>query len=183
MAEGMEPRSKSQVKREMLALQTLGEKLVGLTADQIMKIDMPMELRDALLFAKTINKGEARRRQLQYIGVLMREADPEPIQKALDTLGRGHLLDAKRFEELERWRDELVKGRDGILEEIMGRFPGVDRQALSQLVLSARKEREVNKPPKASRALFRFLRALSKQQLLHNGSKPGDPSTQETPQN
>ncbi|MGO9018400.1 MAG: ribosome biogenesis factor YjgA [Syntrophobacteraceae bacterium] len=183
MAEGMEPRSKSQVKREMLALQTLGEKLVGLTSDQIMKIDMPSELRDALLFAKTINKGEARRRQLQYIGVLMREADPEPIQKALDTIGRGHLLDAKHFEELERWRDELVKGRDGILEEIVSRFPDVDRQALSQLVLSARKEREGNKPPKASRALFRFLRALSKQQLLHNESKPGDPSTQKTPQN
>src|SRR5208283_3373411 len=102
MAEGMEPRSKSQVKREMLALQNLGEKLVGLTADQIMKIDMPMELRDALLFAKTINKGEARRRQLQYIGVLMRKADPEPIQKALDTIGRGHLLDATQFKELER---------------------------------------------------------------------------------
>ncbi|MFZ0931930.1 MAG: ribosome biogenesis factor YjgA [Syntrophobacteraceae bacterium] len=183
MAEGMELRSKSQVKREMLALQTLGEKLVGLTSDQIMKIDMPSELRDALLFAKTINKGEARRRQLQYIGVLMRVADPGPIQKALDTIGRGHLLDAKQFEELERWRDELVKGRDGILEEIMGRFPGVDRQALNQLVLSARKEREGIKPPKASRALFRFLRALSKQQLLNNESKPGYPSTHETPQN
>jgi len=98
MAAEMEPKSKSQVKREMLALQNLGQKLMGLATDQIMKIDMPMELRDALLFAKTITKGEARRRQLQYIGVLMREADPEPIQKALDTIGRGLLLDAKRFE-------------------------------------------------------------------------------------
>ncbi len=182
MAEEMEPRSKSQVKREMLALQALGEKLVGLAADQIMKIDMPMELRDALLFAKTINKGEARRRQLQYIGVLMREADPEPIQKALDTISRGLLLDAKRFEELERWRDELVEGSEGIFEEILDRFPGADRQTLRRLALSARKEQEVNKPPKASRALFRFLRALSKQQPLHNGSKPEDPSGQKTPQ-
>jgi ribosome-associated protein len=176
MAAEMEPKSKSQVKREMLALQNLGQKLMGLATDKIMKIDMPMELRDALLFAKTITKGEARRRQLQYIGVLMREADPEPIQKALDTIGRGLLLDAKRFEEFERWRDELVKGNDGIMEEILDRFPGAERQTLRQLALSARKEREVNKPPKASRALFRFLRTLSKQQLLHDGSKPEDPS-------
>ena len=89
MVEPMEPKSKTQVKKEMLALQALGEKLVELTANQIKKIDMPLELRDALLFAKTINRGEARRRQLQYVGVLMREADPEPIQKALDTIRRG----------------------------------------------------------------------------------------------
>ena len=72
MVTGMEPKSKTRIKKEMLALQALGEKLVELSADQIKKIDMPLELRDALLFAKTINKGEARRRQLQYIGVLMR---------------------------------------------------------------------------------------------------------------
>ncbi len=161
MVTGMELRSKSQMKKEMLALQALGEKLVELSADQIKKIDMPMELRDALFFAKKIDKGEARRRQLQYIGVLMRKADPEPIQKALDIISKGQLQNAKQFEELERWRDELVEGSDGLLEEIVSR--GADRQTLRHLVLSARKEREGNKPPKASRALFRFLRALSKQ--------------------
>ncbi len=159
----MEPKSKSQVKREMLALQELGEKLVGLTADQIKKIDMPTELRDALLFTATIKKGEARRRQLQYIGALMREVDPEPIQKAFDTIARGELQDAERFRELERWRDELVKGSDALMEEIAARFPGADRRKLRQLVLNARKEREEEKPPKASRALFKFLKALLKQ--------------------
>jgi ribosome-associated protein len=163
MDSGIEKKSKSQVKKEMLALQTLGGKLVELAANQIKKIDMPLELRDALLFAKTINKGEARRRQLQYIGVLMREADPEPIRKALDTIGRGQLQDEKHFKELERWRDELVEGSDGLLEEIVSRFPGADRRTLRHLVLSARKEREGSKPPKASRALFRFLKALSGQ--------------------
>ena len=147
----------------MLALQGLGEMLVELSTGQIMKIDMPLELRDALLFAKTINKGEARRRQLQYIGVLMRDADPEPIQKGLDTISAGKFQNSKQFEELERWRDELVKGNDGLLEQIVSQFPGTDRQTLRQLVLNARKERERNKPPKASRALFRFLKALSTQ--------------------
>ena len=105
----------------------------------------------------------------------MREADPEPIRKALDTIGRGQTLDATQFKELERWRDELVEGSDGLTEEIVGRFPGADRQTLRQLVLNARKERQVNKPPKTSRALFRFLKALSKKQPLHPGSKPEDP--------
>jgi ribosome-associated protein len=153
----MEPKSKSQVKKEMLALQALGEKLVELSADQIKEIDMPLELRDALLFARTINRGEARRRQLQYIGVLMREADPGPIRKALEVIGRGGLQDAAQFKELERWRDELVDGSDVLLEEIVSR--GADRRTLRRLVLSARKEREGNKPPRASRALFRFLKA------------------------
>ncbi|MCE5335047.1 MAG: DUF615 domain-containing protein [Desulfobacteraceae bacterium] len=158
---GDERKSKSQVKREMLALQDLGEKLVALSADQIKKIDMPLELRDALLFAKTIDKGEPRRRQLQYVGALMREADPEPIRKGLDAVSKGLFQDTAQFKELEQWRDELVEGNDGLLEEIVSR--GAERQTLRHLILSARKEREGNKPPKASRALFRFLKALSKQ--------------------
>ncbi len=158
----MEPKSKSQVKREMLALQALGEKLAGLATDQIRKIEMPHELRDALLFAKTIRKGEAWRRQLQYIGALMREADPEPIRRALDDISRGGLQDTEHFQELERWRDELVNGNDGLLEEIVNRFPAADRRALRQLAFNARKERESHKPPKSSRALFRLLKELSK---------------------
>ena len=162
MATEMEPKSKSQVKREMLALQDLGEKLAELTKDQIEKIDMPPELREALIFVGTVKKHGARRRQLQHIGALMRDVDPEPIQKALETLGRGRRQDAERFQELERWRDALVQGDDDLLEEIVSRFPGVDRQNLRQLALNARKEREGNKPPKASRALFRLLETLSK---------------------
>ena len=156
----MEPKSKSQVKREMLVLQSLGEKLVDLSRDQIMKIEMPPELQDAVLFAKTIKRGEARRRQLQYIGSLMREVDPEPIQKAVDDLSRGRLQDAERFKELERWRDGLVDGNSSVMEEIVNRFPDVDRRELNRLALMAAKEREGNKPPKASRALFRLLRGL-----------------------
>lgn len=157
-----EPKSKSQVKREMLALQALGERLAELASNQINKIELPLELRNALLFCKTIRKGEARRRQLQYIGALMREADLEPIQKALDAIGRGELQDEQQFRELERWRDELIEGNNDLVDEILSRFPGTDRQTLRQLVLNARKEREGQKPPKASRVLFRFLRGLSK---------------------
>lgn len=158
----MEPKSKSQVKREMLALQSLGESLLDLSADQIQKLEMPPELREALLFAKTIKRGEARRRQVQYIGVLMRGVDAGPIRKALDGILKGEVQDVEHFRELERWRDELVAGNDDLLEEIVSRFPGADRRILSRLALNARMEREGNGPPKASRALFRLLKELSR---------------------
>jgi ribosome-associated protein len=85
----VEQKSKSQIKREMLALQSLGEHMVDLSPNQISKIEMPQELREAVLFARTLKKSEARRRQMQYIGTLMRDADPEPIQKAVEAISRS----------------------------------------------------------------------------------------------
>jgi ribosome-associated protein len=162
MIDMMEQKSKSQLKREMLALQSLGEQLVFLTLDQISNIEMPQELREAVLFAKTLKKSETRRRQMQYIGTLMRDADPEPIRKALDGIKRGQGHDAQLLRELEQWRNGLIDGNDELLEKAVSRFPDVDLKRLHRLTLNARKEREENKPPKASRALFRYLRALSK---------------------
>ncbi|MGV8074741.1 MAG: ribosome biogenesis factor YjgA [Syntrophobacteraceae bacterium] len=158
----MEEKSKSQVKREMTALQVLGKQLVELTSNQIGKIEMPTDLLEAVLFAKTLKRGEALRRQMQYIGVLMRETDPEPIRKVLDEIGRGHGSDARRLRELEQWRDELINGNDELLQNILDRFPGADHQRVRKLVTNARKERELNKPPKSSRSLFRYLRDIPK---------------------
>ncbi len=160
MNEEMEAKSKTLVKREMLALQSLGEQLLSLSADQIKKIEMPPELLDAVLSAKTIKKGEARRRQLQYIGSLMREVDPKPIRKILDDILSGHAQETGNFKQIERWRDELVEGNDAVMNEIVRRFPAADRRTLCRLVLNARKDREENRNTKESRALFRFLREL-----------------------
>jgi ribosome-associated protein len=162
MIDIMEKKSKSQVKREMLALQSLGEQLVVLTLGQVSNIEMPQDLREAVLFAKTLKKNETRRRQMQYIGTLMRDADPEPIRKALDAISRGRGHDAQLFQELELLRDGLIDGNDKFLGKTIDRFPDADRKRLHSLALKARKEREENKPPKASRALFRYLRELSK---------------------
>ncbi len=157
----MEQKSKSQVKREMTALQDMGKKLVELTPAQIGKIEMPEDLREAVLFAKTLRKGEALRRQMQFIGVLMRDVDVEPIQKALDAISRGRRSDAQRFHDLEKWRDRLIDEDDERLNEILTLFPNADRRQMRQLVLNARKERDAGKPPRSSRALFRYLRELS----------------------
>jgi ribosome-associated protein len=158
--QAMERKSKSQVKREMLGLQSLGEDLVELSPDQIARIDMPEDLREAVLFAGKLKRGEALRRQLQYIGSLMREIDPDPIHQAVENVKRGRRVDAQVFRTIEQWRDGLVGGDEVLFEEIMSRFAGADRQRLRQLVLHARKESELNKPPKSIRALFRYLRKL-----------------------
>ena len=157
-----EPKSKSQVKREMLALQSLGEQLVKLAPVQISKMEMPQDLREAVLFARKLKRGEALRRQMQYIGSLMREADPEPIRKTLDEIGRGQRQEAQLFQEIEQWRDKLIDGNDEPLGDILNRYPDADRRRLRQLVLNARKEKEGSRPPKSLRALFRYLRELSK---------------------
>jgi ribosome-associated protein len=162
MIDMMEKKSKSQVKREMLALQSLGEKLVDLTLEQINSMEMPQDLREAVLFARTLKKSETWRRQMQYIGTLMRDADPEPIRRALDGISRGRGHDAQLFRELEQWRSGLVDGNDDFLEKTVHRFPAADRKRLRSLALKARKEREENQPPKASRVLFRYLRELAK---------------------
>jgi ribosome-associated protein len=161
MVESLEQKSKSQLKREMLALQSLGEQLVELPPTQISKIEMPEDLREAVLFAQTLKRSEARRRQLQYIGTLMREGDPEPIRKALDEIARGRSLEASQVRQIEQWRTSLLEGKEGLLDDILARFPEADRRQLRQLVVNARKEQEGNKPPKTFRALFRYLRELT----------------------
>ncbi len=142
-------------------MQSLGEHLVALALDQISKIEMPQDLREAVIFAKTLKKSETRRRQMQYIGALMRDADPEPIRKALDGIRRGRGNDARLFQELEQLRNGLIYGNDEFLGKAVNRFPDADRKRLRSLALKARKESEGNEPPKASRALFRYLRELS----------------------
>ncbi len=158
-----ERKSKSQRKREMLALQSLGERLVELREEQIRKIEIPDDLREAVLFARNLKKGEALRRQLQYIGTLMRDVEPEPLRKALDEISRGLMMDRQLFQKIEKWRDDLVDGNDEILQEILVEFPHADSNRLRQCILSARKEKAANQPPKSSRALFRYLRDLSMQ--------------------
>jgi ribosome-associated protein len=152
--------SKSQMKREMLALQALGEELVKLPNDQFNKMELPDDLRNAILEARRIHQRGAHKRQLQYIGRLMRDIDAEPIQEQLDTL-RGHSQRAaQELHHLERWRDRLLHEGDAALEELLQQYPDADRQNLRQLQRNAHKEALANKPPRAARAMFRYLREL-----------------------
>lgn len=161
----MDEKSKTQKKKEAQDLQKLGERLVKLSNDLISDMVLPPEVYDAVMFAKTLKKHGALRRQMQYIGTLMRKYDPAPIQAALHNLDTGNERKAAAFQEMERLRDELIAGNVNLLDSIVKTCPDADRQQISQLVRQAQKEIKDNKPPKASRALFRYLRSF------HDGTR------------
>ncbi len=156
-----ERKSKSQVKRDMKALQKVGERLVDLSPNQLEKIALPDELREAVQFAATLKKREAWRRHIKHIGALMRDVDTDPIIAELEDIEQGQRREALTFHRIEKWRDELVDGNTDRIDDIVNRFSEADRQRLMQLARNARKEQELNKPPKAARALFRYLRELN----------------------
>ncbi|MBI5936997.1 MAG: DUF615 domain-containing protein [Betaproteobacteria bacterium] len=151
------PPSKSQKKREMHALQDLGEELVALSQDRLDKLDLPDALYDAVMDARRFTKHEARRRQMQFIGKVMRDIDTDPIAEQLAEI-KGESDTAKaHFHALERWRDRLLAD-DAALTEWLAQHPSDDIQQLRNLIRNARKEAADNKPPKSSRLLFRWLR-------------------------
>ncbi len=154
-----EPPSRSQRKREAEALQALGERLVALPAGTLAAMPLDEELREAVALARRISARGGRRRQLQYIGKLMRQRDTNAIERALADLDRGRQAEARRHQELEALRDRLIEEGDAALAEVIDRHPEVDRQQLRQLVRQARKDHASGRPA-GPRALFRHLRAL-----------------------
>ncbi len=155
------PPSKSQKKRDMNALQDLGARLLELSAEALERVDMPADLKQAVREAKAMKGHEARRRQIQFIGTLMRQADPEPIRRALELKDQGQLEDARAFQRLETWREGLLAGDAATAAEIAAACPDADLKRLERLAAEARREREKNLAPKAFRALFRALRDLA----------------------
>jgi ribosome-associated protein len=153
--------SKSELKRRMTALQDLGVALTRLSDRELSQIPIDDErLRRAIVEARRIASRSARRRHLQFIGKLMRDIDPAPIQQALDALYSSHQAETDRFHELETLRDEVLANGDAGVQAVMDRWPGADRQQLRQLVRQHRRERADGQAPAASRKLFKYLRTL-----------------------
>ena len=151
------PPSKTRRKHEMHALQDLGEQLVSLDPARLRTLDLPERLHDAVLLARTITRHEARRRQMQYIGRLMRDVDPAPLATALKRWSEGPAEEKARFAALERWRTRLLDDATG-LADFVAEHPSADRAELADLVHAARAERTTGGPPHGQRALFRAIR-------------------------
>ncbi len=149
--------SKTRRKQQMLELQALGAALVKLPEAQVAAIELPERLAAAVRDARRITAHEGRRRQLQYVGRLMREVDPEPIRAALGQLEGNSAQARARQQLLERWRTRLIED-DLALTEYAAAHPGADLQELRTLIRNARKEIAESKPPRAQRELFRVLR-------------------------
>ena len=149
--------SKTKRKQEMLELQALGAALVELPESQLDFLEP--ELRDAVLEAKRISSHEARRRQLQYIGRLMRDIDPAPIRARLDQITGSSTQANARHKRLEALRAKLLAD-DEALTEFAATHPSADLQTLRALIRNSRREREEGRPPRAYRELFRLLLSI-----------------------
>ncbi|BCB67250.1 hypothetical protein CGSHi3655_06139 [Haemophilus influenzae 3655] len=151
--------SKSEIKRDAEDLKQLGEKIVNLTKNNLAKIPLNESLLDAIELAQRLQK-EARRRQLQYIGKLLRGIDVEPIREVLDKIENKHNQQQAMLHKIEKVRDELVEKGDVALTDLLNDYPDGDRQQLRNLIRSAQKERQQNKPSKAYREIYQMLKVL-----------------------
>src|SRR5688572_1391749 len=151
--------SKTQRKREMEELQQIGVELVQLNAAQLAQIELSEQLLEAVLEAQRIRDFEGRRRQMQYIGKLMRDVDPAPIRARLEQwsgLARGHTA----LQHLaERWRERLLNDV-GALAQFAAEYPGSDVQHLRSLIGSIGRDKAAGRPPRNYRELFRAVRDI-----------------------
>ena len=157
------PPSKTRLKADMHALQDLGEALVGLDARRfdvvVEEAQLPERLVDAIRAARSITAHGGRRRQLQYVGKLMRGVDPAPIRARLDAWAEGRDADAAKLHALERLRERLLT-EPAALDDLVATHPTVDRPRLRSLIAKAKDERARSAPPHAFRELWRALREL-----------------------
>lgn len=168
--------SKTKLKAEADAQQAIGRRLIDLPKDKLHKLDLPENLFDAVTEAKRLTANGAIRRQLQFIGRLMREIDSEPIVDQLARWDGKHNEENARFHTLERWRDRLINqsisSDNSALQEFVTLYPHAEIQQLRNLSRNAQKELVGNKPPKSSRELFKLLRDITEQT---NTLEPDEP--------
>lgn len=171
--------SKTKRKQQMHELQDLGAELVELSKDALTKTPMSDDLRAAVREYQRLNAHEARRRQLQYIGKIMRNEDTAPIREKLDQLKGTSSVATAQLHLIERWRNEMVAD-DAAFTRFIGEHRHADAQALRTLVRNARKEAEQSKPPKAFRELFQFIKTVLVN-AQHTDNEAGEATTLDTP--
>ena len=152
--------SKSQLKREMLELQSLGESLIDFGDGELAELPLPDSLVEAIHDARRMKKRGALHRQKQLIGKLMRNVDAQPIREALAKKQAQARVATARFHRAEEWRDRLVRDGDAAMERLVADYPAADRQHLRRLMRDAAAERKAGKAPRASRQLFRYINEL-----------------------
>ena len=158
--EWADEKSKSQVKRELLALKDLGKELLKLPVKDLDKLNLSERLYEALVKAQGMTRG-ALKRQTGTIGGLMVHEDYDEIKLSIDKIKQQHNGEVKQFHKLEQWRDMLLAGDSDVITTLRNQFEDFDMQHVRQLVRNANKEAEQEKPPKSARILFKYLQELS----------------------
>lgn len=152
--------SKTKLKAAADAQQAIGKKLVDLSKEKLLKLNLPETLFEAIQEAKRLTANGAIRRQLQYIGRLMREVDTAPIEDQLHRWEGKHTEENAYFHQLENWRTRMLQNPQAVADFIAA-YPATDSQQLRTLIRNAQKEAAANKPPKSSRELFKLLREIT----------------------
>ncbi|MFL1455825.1 ribosome biogenesis factor YjgA [Marinobacter sp. GN3S48] len=151
--------SKSQLKREMHALQDLGKRMLELSNDQLDTLTISDTLRAAIEESRRIRQNEAKRRHLQFIGkVIRQEDDPDALKRAIDAFDAGSEEHTRRHHLAERWRDRMISEGDSAVGEFVNYCPSADIQHLRNLARNARKDADKQKNTGQARKLFRYLR-------------------------
>jgi ribosome-associated protein len=159
--------SKTRRKRQMTELQVAGAALVKLSKEQLERLDIPEPLREAVLECKRFTKHEAIRRQMQFIGRIMREYDAGPIVAQLAAIEAPSKRQTALLHLAERWRGEMMSDPEAVAR-FAAEFPGADRERLRDLVSRARKEKEGDRPPKNFRELFHVVNAFLQDHARRN---------------
>jgi len=157
------PPSRSQLRREAWDVLELAERLVALTPSQLAKVPLSERVLDAVDLAHRIPSHIAHKRQVHYLAKLMRHHDDlEAIRLAVDKPLEVRRRETAELHSIERWRERLIDGGDAVLDELLQKYPGADRQRLRQLVRQAGIERRENRAPSAQRSIFQMLKSLLK---------------------
>lgn len=162
----IEPKSKTQIKEEMLALQDIGRVLIELPDSVYKTFPISEDLDDAIKTYRRISSHNARKRQMQYIGRVIRGLDVQPLLDAIDNHKNGNRKKNLVFQELEKIRERLIAGEQSAVDEVLKRYPNCQRQKLMQLVRAAQKEAKANQETNAAnntrqfKKLFGFLKEL-----------------------
>ncbi len=152
--------SKSQLKRDSHHMVDIGEEILKLSHEDIHSLQLPDELEEAINTALKIKSRSGLKRQRLYIGKLLRSIDSGDIEVQLRKIQHRHDTNTAHFKRLEKWRDSLIDNDKATLNEVIAYYPEIDRQHINQLIRTAHQEKKQDKPPAASRKLFKYLREL-----------------------
>ncbi|TAL51586.1 MAG: DUF615 domain-containing protein [Methylovulum sp.] len=167
--------NKTQLKKEIAALFALGEKMSELTVTQLNTLDLPENIHKAVIEVAGMPHKGARKRLLKFIAGQLHKIDVEPIVEKLARLENKSAHAVREHHIVEHWRDRLMTGGDDALTVLLDEYPDADRQHLRQLLRNAQKEAEAAKPPRSSRLLYRYLKALFKfEEVSEDGADDTD---------
>ncbi len=154
--------SRTQIKKAAQAVTDLGQKIAGMTEQEIKSLQLPQALTEAVLLLKTMDKGPALKRQRLFIGKMLRQNEPLLVEVKEKLAAKEAKLKQQNahFHKLEQWRDRMIFEGDKALNEFLSLYPQAERQPLRQWIRNAQKEAAQQKPPKSAREMFKYLRAL-----------------------